>query len=271
VTSRRAAIRAEVSAALLLTALTSLTFGCGGGTSPPRAAPGPGQIDLTKRSGSGAAAQEPAEPSDPTATPANGAAIRFEDLPVTRLERGKVPAPNGANPSLGAPNAPVVMQMWSDFECPFCARAHPVLTELMRAYAGKVRLVWHDYPLPFHAHARLAANAGREAYAEGGAAAFWKFHDAVYEAPETELDAASLERFAAKAGLDATRFHESLSTLRHDSEIKQDMATGDAIGVEGTPAFLVNDYFFVGAVPIEILRVIVDRALSDAGVHAGSG
>jgi protein-disulfide isomerase len=42
------------------------------------------------------------------------------------------------------------------------------------------------------------------------------------------------------------------------------MASGDAIGVEGTPAFLVNDYFFVGAVPIEIMRVIVDRALSDA-------
>jgi protein-disulfide isomerase len=186
-------------------------------------------------------------------------------LPVTRLDRGKVPLPNGANPSQGASNAPVVLQMWSDFECPFCARAHPVLTELLRAYAGKVRLVWHDYPLPFHAHARLAANAGREAYAQGGAAAFWKFHDAIYESPESELDVPSLERFASKAGLDATRFHESLSSLRHDDEIKQDIAVGDSVGVEGTPAFLVNDYFFVGAVPIEIMRVIVDRALSDAG------
>lgn len=186
--NRRAAIRAAARAARLLTALTlltSFTFSCRGGTVPPRAAPGPGEIDLTKRSEPASAAPEPLEPSDTSAAPTNAAAIHFEDLPVTRLERGKVPAPNGANPSLGAANAPVVMQMWSDFECPFCARAHPVLTELMRAYAGKVRLVWHDYPLPFHAHARLAANAGREAYAEGGAAAFWKFHDAIYEAPET--------------------------------------------------------------------------------------
>jgi len=208
-------------------------------------------------------AQEPTDPSDSLA-PSSSAPIRFEDLPVTRLERGKVPLPNGANPSLGAANAPVVVQMWSDFECSFCAHAHPVLTELLRAYPGKVRLVWHDYPLPFHAHARLAANAGREAYAQGGAAAFWKFHDAIYEAPESELDAPSLERFAAKAGLDAARFHESLSTLRHDGEIKQDMTTGDSVGVEGTPAFLVNDYFFIGAVPIEIMRVVVERALSDA-------
>jgi protein-disulfide isomerase len=253
----RAATRVALSAALLL------TVSCGGGSAPPRAAQGPGEIDLTKRSGLGAA-QDPVEPTENAAPPNGTAAIRFEDLPVTRLDRGKVPIPNGANPSLGAPTAPVVVQMWSDFECPFCARAHPVLTELLRAYAGKVRLVWHDYPLPFHAHARLAANAGREAYAEGGATAFWKFHDAIYEAPEPELDAPSLERFAVKAGLDPARFHESLSTLRHDGEIKQDMAVGDSVGVEGTPAFLVNDYFFVGAVPIEIMRVIVDRAISDA-------
>jgi protein-disulfide isomerase len=256
----RASIRVAFCAALLL------VQSCGGGNAPPRAAQGPGEIDLTKQSAPGAAAQGPVETADDPSAPSahSGAAIRFEDLPVTRLERGKVPLPNGANPSLGAPSAPVVVQLWSDFECPFCAQAHPVLNELLRAYAGKVRLVWHDYPLPFHAHARLAANAGREAYAEGGAAAFWKFHDAVYESPDTVLDATNLEHFAAKAGLDATRFHEGLSTLRHDSEIKQDVALGESVGVEGTPAFLVNDYFFVGAVPIEIMRVIVDRALSDA-------
>jgi protein-disulfide isomerase len=259
VSKGRAATRASLAFALLLTA------SCGGGGAPPRAAQGPGEIDLTKRSDLRPAALAPTEPSDDTSAPSNGAPIRFEDLPVTRLDRGRVPLPNGANPSQGATGAPVVLQMWSDFECPFCARAHPVLTELLRAYAGKVRLVWHDYPLPFHAHARLAANAGREAYAQGGATAFWKFHDAIYEAPDSELDAASLERFAAKAGLDATRFHESLSTLRHDAEIKPDIVVGDSVGVEGTPAFLVNDYFFVGAVPIEIMRVIVDRALSDAG------
>lgn len=259
--SGRAAIGAAAATALLLTA------SCGGGSAPPRAAQGPGQIDLTlrPRSGSAAAEQSPAATGDESAAPNASAPIHFEDLPVTRLDKNKVPLPNAANPSLGALNAPVVVQMWSDFECPFCARVHPALTEMLRVYAGKVRLVWHDYPLPFHAYARLAANAGREAYAQGGASAFWKFHDAVYEAPDTELDANNLERFAAKAGLDAARFHESLTLLRHDGEVKQDITLGDAVGVEGTPAFLINDYFFVGAVPVEILRVIVDRALSDTG------
>ncbi|MEO6600260.1 MAG: thioredoxin domain-containing protein, partial [Polyangiaceae bacterium] len=167
--------------------------------------------------------------------------------------------------SLGAPNAPVIIQTWSDFECPFCADVHPMLTELLKAYQGRVRLVWHDYPLPFHAHARLAANAGREAFAQGGANAFWKFHDAVYAAPEGELTASKLTDLGKKAGLDDARFQAALSTLRHDAEIALDVSAGNAVGVEGTPAFLVNDYFFVGSVPLETMRVIVDRALSDLG------
>ena len=232
--SFRVAIRAALCAALLL------TEGCAGGSKrPPRATLGP-EVD-------------------------SAGAIRFEDLPVTRLARSRVPTPNADSPSLGASNAKVVIQMWSDFECPFCADVHPVLTELLRVYAGKVRLVWHDYPLPFHAHARLAANAGREAYAQGGAEAFWKFHDAVYSASNPRLDAQGLERFAVKVGLDPARFREALSLERHDAEVKRDFDTGNALGVEGTPAFLINDYFFVGAVPIEIMRVIVDRALADAG------
>jgi protein-disulfide isomerase len=255
--SFRAATGAVLVAALLL------TESCGGGAPPPRAArtTANGEIDLTH--GARSNSEEPA--AEDAASALGAAAIKFEDLPVTRLDKSRVPRPNAANPSLGAPGAPVVVQLWSDFECPFCANMHPVLTQLLRAYAGKVRLVWHDYPLPFHAHARLAANAGREAYAQAGATGFWKFHDAVYGSPNAELDASNLERFAAQAGLDAARFRDSLTSLRHNGEIDQDQHVGDSVGVEGTPAFLINDYFFVGAVPLEIMRVVVDRALSDAG------
>lgn len=230
----RAAIRAALGAALLL------TVSCGGGSKkPPRATLGP-EVD-------------------------SGSPIRFEDLPVSRIERSRVPTPNAESPSKGAPNAPVVVQVWSDFECPFCAEVHPATSEMLRVYAGKVRLVWHDYPLPFHAHARLAANAGREAYAQGGAEAFWRFHDAVYGVNSPSLDAEALEQFAAKAGLDAARFREAQRTQRHEAEIKRDFEAGTALGVEGTPAFLINDYFFIGAVPFEVLRLVVDRALADAG------
>ena len=230
--SFRAAIRVVLCATLLL------TESCAGGrASPPRAALGP-SADI---------------------------AFEGEVLPVTRTPHDRVPPPRPENPSLGAPDAPIVVQVWSDFECPFCADMQPVLTELLQVYAGKVRLVWHDYPLPFHAHARLAANAGREAFAQGGAIAFWNFHDAVYTTPAPQLDAAGLEGFATKAGLHGARFRSALSNSAHDSEINSDMSSGQALGVSGTPAFLVNDLFFVGSLPFDVLRVIVDRALADAG------
>lgn len=236
--SFRAANRVVLCAALFV------TVGCGGGRArSPHAALSP---DL--------------EPS----------AIRFEDLPVTRLPRDRVPLANAANPSLGPERAPVIVQLWSDFECPYCADEHPVLVELLRVYPGKVRLVWRDYPLPTHAHARLAANAGREAYAQGGAALFWKFHDAIYESSDAELDERTLEQFALRAGLDQPRFHDAQQRALHEAEIARDVLAGDAIGVTGTPAFLINDYFFVGAVPLEILRVVVDRALSEASPEAAT-
>ena len=87
----------------------------------------------------------------------------------------------------------------------------------------------------------------------------------MYAEADPDLEAAGLERFASKAGLDAVRFRAALDSARHDAEINQDVHVGDALGVSGTPAFLVNDYFFVGAVPLDILCVIVDRALADAG------
>lgn len=235
--SFRAAIGAALGVALLLTASCG-----GGGKRPPRATLGP-------------------EPS-PSETE-----TRFEDLPVTRLEQARVPRPSAENPSLGAANAPVVIQVWSDFECPFCADMHPVLIELLKAYPGRVRLIWHDYPLPFHAHARMAASAGREAFARGGASAFWKFHDAVYETPleHGQLSTSQLTQFGKRAGLDDERLQVALRTPTHEAEIARDVSSGNAVGVDGTPAFLVNDYFFVGSVPLDILRVIVERALADAG------
>ncbi len=175
-----------------------------------------------------------------------------------------MPLPNGANPSLGALNAPVVLQMWSDFECPFCARAHPVLSELLRVYAGKVRLVWHDYPLPFHSHARLAANAGREAYAEGGAVAFWKFTTPFTNHPTASSTAQTSSTLRPKRDSMRRVFTKGSARCAMTPRSSKTWLSGDAVGVEGTPAFLVNDYFFVGAVPIEIMRVVVDRALSDA-------
>jgi protein-disulfide isomerase len=201
----------------------------------------------------------------PAASESSRDAIRFEDLPLTRLSHASVPTAGAENPSLGPSSARVVVQVWSDFECPFCADAHAVLAAFMResASAGNVRLVWHDYPLPSHPHARIAATAAEEAFAQGGPRAFWAYHDLIYESSSGNLDPVTLERFAQRVGLDTVRFAQALSDHRHDPRIDADIALGDTLGVRGTPAFLVNDYFFTGVAPIEVFRVIVEHALAE--------
>src|SRR5262249_16007209 len=60
-------------------------------------------------------------------------------------------------PSRGPATAHVVLEHFSDFECPFCSRIDPTIQRVIQTYGDRVRVVWRDYPLPFHSHAMLAA------------------------------------------------------------------------------------------------------------------
>lgn len=75
-------------------------------------------------------------------------------------------------PSRGPAQARVVVEMFADFQCPFCARAVPTIEQLLARYPNDVRVVFRNYPLSFHAHAMEAAEAAREAYAQQGNAGF---------------------------------------------------------------------------------------------------
>jgi protein-disulfide isomerase len=180
------------------------------------------------------------ERPEPAAPPGRGERAPFgldaaETIDVdafsVRIDRGLIPAVSCDNPSRGPAAAPVTIHLFSDFECPFCAHAVPVLREIESEFGGSVRTVWHDFPLPSHPHAELAAVAGVLVYRTRGGAAFWRFHDALFG------------RLAA------------------------DLAAGDRAGVEGTPAFLVNDRRVTGIVPYAAFRALVIVALAEAKRH----
>jgi protein-disulfide isomerase len=169
------------------------------------------------------------------------------------------------SPSRGPVDAPVTIQVYSDFECPYCALGALVLRELEAEFGGRVRVVWRNLPLPMHPHAALAAVTGLEVYSELGGAAFWRFHDATFAAQRGGLDPSVLERLAHNEGVDLARYHAALSTHQHDSRINADLASADAAGVNGTPAFFINSWFAVGVLPYDEMRAIVLQALREAG------
>jgi protein-disulfide isomerase len=180
-----------------------------------------------------------------------------EPLPQERYE---LAVPDRA-PRLGPADAPVVIQIFSDFECPFCARAVPTLQQIRREYGGKVALVFRHYPLPFHRNARLAHQASLEVYRQGGDEKFWAFHDLLFES--RDLDRSDLERQAETLGdIDMEAFRRALDRAAHDDTIQADMKAADDTGARiGTPSFFINDVLVQGARSIEQFRQVIDGEL----------
>lgn len=179
--------------------------------------------------------------------------------------------PVGSSPVLGSNDALVTLVIFSDFECPFCARVEPTLAQLRTQYGNDLRIVWRNNPLPFHSHAMMTAEAAMEVYAQTGARGFWAFHDLVFENREA-LARADLERMAATIrGVRMPRFRVALDRHTHQAAIGEDMALARQLGASGTPAFFINGRNLRGAQPIDAFRAVIDEALSLARTRVANG
>ncbi|MBF0420557.1 MAG: DsbA family protein [Magnetococcales bacterium] len=159
--------------------------------------------------------------------------------------------------SRGLANAPVTIVEFSDFECPYCRKAQPVLGQLKTAYGDKVRFVFRHYPLPFH---KLAPKASEASMCANEQNKFWEYHDALF-AESQSLAEDALKELAKKVGLDAAKFDECIKSSRHAARIAADAAEGKQLGITGTPTFFVNGIKMVGAVPLENFKEVIDREL----------
>lgn len=161
-------------------------------------------------------------------------------------------------PSVGPATAPVTIVMFSDFQCPACARTHPVLKQVIGEYSGKVRLVVRDYPLEgTHLDAFNAALAANAAAKQGK---YVEYIERLYT-NQNSLDKSALTRFATELGLNVKQFEIDFSDAAAAAEIRQDQRDGDAVGVGGTPTIFVNGVK-VHSLSASAFRRAIDRALS---------
>jgi protein-disulfide isomerase len=170
-----------------------------------------------------------------------------------------IDVPAGA-PSRGPDTARVTVVVWSDFQCPFCARGAQTLRQLQEQYGKDVRLVFRNDPLPFHRDAPLAAAAALAAQEQGR---FWEYHDALF-AHQGALDRASLERYAQDLGLDLVRFRQALDSKKFEASLAGDTEAANRAGVSGTPTFFVNGHRVMGAQPLDTFKALVDSELAKA-------
>jgi protein-disulfide isomerase len=160
-------------------------------------------------------------------------------------------------PSMGPASANVLLVVFSDFECPHCARFAATLRRLHRNYGDALRVEYRSYPLPMHKTAELAARWAVCAERQGK---FWGFHDLLFE-KQDELDPESLPEIADDAGVDP----RSAMTCADTPDVRQivaaDIAAGEKLGIEGTPAFVLNGEVTVGAMLYDDLEQRIGKLL----------
>ncbi|MEQ1763010.1 MAG: thioredoxin domain-containing protein [Pyrinomonadaceae bacterium] len=162
------------------------------------------------------------------------------------------------DPSIGPATAPVTIVMFSDFQCPACARTHPVLKRVMAEFPSKVKLAVRDYPLEsVHPNAFNAALAANAASRQGK---FTEYAEKLYTNQDS-LDKVSLMRFATELGLNAKQFEIDFSDAEAAAQIKQDVTDGEAHGVGSTPTIFVNGVK-VHSLSASAFRRAINRALT---------
>jgi len=161
------------------------------------------------------------------------------------------------DPIRGNPKAPVTIVVFSDFQCPFCARVEPTIAEAQRDYGDKLRVVWKHQPLPFHPNAMPAAKAAEAAREQGK---FWPMHDRLF-ASQQELSPDTYDRLAKELGLDLRRFKEASGATKTLARIEEDQRLAARVGAQGTPTMFVNGEKVEGAVPYATLKAVIDRKL----------
>jgi protein-disulfide isomerase len=151
--------------------------------------------------------------------------------------------------------ARVTIYEFSDFQCPHCKTAAPLLKKIVEESNGKVKVVFKQYPLLGHPKARDASKATIAADKQGK---FWEMHDLLFKSQD-DLQTANLDDYAKKLGLDLKRFKADMQSKETDKKIDADIAEGHAAGVDATPSIYVNDRRFV--FPPEQLRPYIREEL----------
>jgi protein-disulfide isomerase len=168
----------------------------------------------------------------------------------------------------GDPNAPVTIVEFSDFECPYCKKNFlETIPQLQEDYidTGKVKYVFRHYPLPFHEPlATLEALASECARSQGNDETFYAFHDALYNATESNngITEEEIYNLADTLKLNKTKLKACVENKDTQARVDADIAAAAEFGVQGTPNFFINGWQLKGAYPYASFKEIIEQELA---------
>jgi len=161
------------------------------------------------------------------------------------IPRGKVLPGKGDAESVhirGNPQAPVTLEEFGDSSCPPCGNIAVFIDELVKEYGPRLRIVFRNFPLPNHEHAREAALAAEAAGLQGR---FWEMHHVLYREQAVWSKADNVpELFASYAGmigLNLDQFKKEMNAEKTKARVDSDHERGDSLGVRSTPTVFINN------------------------------
>jgi protein-disulfide isomerase len=190
-----------------------------------------------------------------------------EDLSVDPFKKTMEKIALKGAPGRGPKDAKVVIVEYSDFQCPFCSRAFTTMdTQVLKEYGDKVRFYHKQFPLSFHPWAEPAAVAV-ECGAQQSEDAYWKLYNFMFSnqkdiTPQNIKDKSHEALQGTK--VDTAKFDDCFDNKKTLDKVKADMAEGQTVGVNGTPAFFINGRMISGAQPFENFKSIIDDELARA-------
>ena len=165
----------------------------------------------------------------------------------------------------GNPDAPVTLEEFGDFQCPPCGSFAGFTEELLKQYDSRLRIVFRNFPLAAHEHAREAALAAEAAGLQGH---FWEMHDVLYREQAVWSKAPNarelFESYAGTIGLNLDQFRKDMDGEKARERVDSDRALGDWLGIKVTPTLIINNH------PVdpmdknrEGVRAAIDAALQE--------
>jgi protein-disulfide isomerase len=184
--------------------------------------------------------------------------------PEPKILDDAVKIPTAGAPAQGPETARVVFVEFSDFECPYCAKAAGEIRRIVAAYPKDIRLIYKQFPLSMHPHAQFAAVASLAAAEQGK---FWEMHDKMF-GNFRQLSREHILAWAQELGLDMPKFTAALDSPKYKATVDKDLEDGEFAGVNGTPALFINGKHFNGPIDLGTLKPILEEEMK--GSHPAS-
>lgn len=172
------------------------------------------------------------------------------------------------DPFLGGQDASVTIVEYSDFQCPFCARAESIVQdELLKEYGDKVKFVYKQMPLvSIHPWAETASAIGLCVFQQAGNDAYWKYHREVFSkqsAVQADTATEQLLGIAVDAGGKKDEVQECSEAEKTAEIITATLAEAETLRVNSTPTFFINGRRLSGAQPLEAFKAVIDPVLGN--------